>query len=406
MTDKSQRLQELKESLAHAQPATLAIRDAIARSQHDEHSEALYLTSSYVFASASEAAARFAGDVPGNVYSRYTNPTVQQFEQRLAAMEAGEAACATSSGMAAILSTAMAFLKAGDHMICSQAVFGATIALFDKYLKKFAIDITYVPQTDLEAWQAAVKPNTKLLYCESPSNPLAEVADIAALSKIAKQAGARMVVDNCFCTPILQRPLTLGADLVIHSATKYIDGQGRCLGGAVVGSQEDINELVGVVRTCGPTLSAFNAWVLLKGLETLALRMAVHCRQAEQLARWLRQQPQVAKVYYCGLEEHPSYSLAKQQQPGGFGGVLAFEVKGGQQQAWQVIDATRLLSITANLGDAKTTITHPATTTHGRLSPEQRQAAGISDALIRISVGLEDIKDLQADLARALASIA
>lgn len=405
MSLKQLRLQQLQQRLQHARPATLAIRDAIARSDHQEHSEALYLTSSYVFNSAAEAAARFAGKEPGNVYSRYTNPTVQQFETRLAAMEAGEAACATSSGMAAILSVALAFLKAGDHLLCSQAVFGATVALFDKYLRKYGIEISYVPQTDVDAWRSAMQPNTKLLFCESPSNPLAQVADIRALAEIAQSGGAKLVVDNCFCTPILQRPLLLGADLVIHSATKYLDGQGRCLGGAVVGSTEDIEQIVGVVRTCGPTMSAFNAWVMLKGLETLALRMDRHCQQAQQLARWLQQQPQVTKVYYCGLPAHPGHELAKRQQPGGFGGVLSFEVQGGQAQAWQVIDSTRLLSITANLGDAKTTITHPATTTHGRLTDEQRAAAGIADNLIRISVGLEDIQDIMDDLQLALQSI-
>lgn len=400
-----QRLQDLRGILQEADAATLAIRDGLPRSHQGEHSEALYLTSSYVFNSAAEAASRFSGELLGNVYSRYTNPTVQQFETRVAALEGAEAACATSSGMAAILAIGLAFLKAGDHVICSRSVFGSTTSLFDKYFIKFGVQLSYVDLADLGQWQQAIRPNTRLFFCESPSNPLAEIGDMKAIGQLAQQAGARFVVDNCFCTPILQQPLKFGADLVMHSATKFMDGQGRCLGGVVAGSAADIAEIVGVVRTAGPTLSPFNAWVLLKGLETLRLRMLAHCQSAMQLALWLQQQPQVTRVYYAGLPSHPGHALAAKQQPLGFGAVLAFEVQGGREQAWSVIDHTRLLSITANLGDTKTTITHPATTSHGRLSEEQRQQAGISQNLIRISVGLEDLVDLKADLARALGSL-
>ena len=380
---------------------TLAVRAGQLRSPEGEHGEAIFPTSSYVFASAAEAAATFAGEREGNVYSRYTNPTVRAFEQRLAALEGAEQCAATASGMAAIYSVCIAHLQAGDHMICSRAVFGSTNVLLEKFLRKFNVDITYVNPLDLSAWNDAVKPNTKLLFLESPSNPLIEVADISAIAEISKAAGAMLVVDNCFCTPAAQQPLTLGADLVVHSATKYIDGQGRCLGGAVAGPSELIDPVVGVLRSAGPTMSPFNAWVFLKGLETLSLRMKAHSENATKLALWLSEHPKVAKVNFCGLETHPQFELAKRQQslPGG---VLSFEIDGGREQAWKVVDATRMISITANLGDTKTTITHPATTTHGRLSDEQRAEAGIAQGLLRIAVGLEDVADIQRDLSRGL----
>lgn len=380
---------------------TLAVRAGQLRSPEGEHGEAIFPTSSYVFASAAEAAATFAGEREGNVYSRYTNPTVRAFEQRLAALEGAEQCAATASGMAAIYSVCIAHLQAGDHMICSRAVFGSTNVLLEKFLRKFNVDITYVNPLDLNAWNDAVKPNTRLLFLESPSNPLIEVADISAISEISKAAGAMLVVDNCFCTPALQKPLQLGADLVVHSATKYIDGQGRCLGGAVAGSSELVDPVVGVLRSAGPTMSPFNAWVFLKGLETLSLRMKAHSDNAMKLALWLSDHPKVAKVNFCGLETHPQFELAKRQQslPGG---VLSFEIDGDREQAWKVVDATRMISITANLGDTKTTITHPATTTHGRLSDEQRAEAGIAQGLLRIAVGLEDVADIQRDLSRGL----
>ncbi|MEQ9463099.1 MAG: O-succinylhomoserine sulfhydrylase [Haliea sp.] len=389
--------------LADARLDTLAIRAGIHRTAEGEHSEPIFATSSYVFDSAADAAARFAGDSPGNVYSRYTNPTVRSFEERLAALEGGEAAVGTASGMAAILSTCMALLSSGDHVICSRDVFGTTTNLFARYMAKFGVSVDFVPLLALDQWQAAMRPETKLLYIETPSNPLCEVADIRRLASLAHAGGALLVVDNCFCTPALQRPLELGADIVIHSATKYLDGQGRCVGGAVVGSQALMNEVVVFLRTCGPTMSAFNAWVFLKGLETLRLRMEAHSRSALELARWLQGQPQVRKVYYAGLPEHPGHNLACAQQRA-FGGVLSFEVHGGREAAWRCIDATRILSLTANLGDAKSTIVHPGTTTHGRLTPAQRAEAGISDDLIRIAVGLEDVADLRADLQRGLAA--
>ena len=383
---------------------TLAVRAGQHRSPEGEHGEPLFFTSSYVFRSAADAAARFAGDVPGNVYSRYTNPTVRAFEERIAALEGAEQAVATSSGMSAILASVMALCSAGDHILVSRSVFGATVTLFEKYFKRFGIQVDYVPLTDLAAWERAFKPNTKLLFVESPSNPLAELVDIAALAELAHAKAAWLVVDNCFCTPVLQKPLALGADIVIHSATKFIDGQGRCLGGVVAGRSEQMKEVVGFLRTAGPTMSPFNAWVFLKGLETLRLRMQAHCASAQALAQWLEQQPGVSRVYYAGLPSHPQHELAKRQQTG-FGAVVSFEVAGGKEAAWRFIDATRLISITANLGDSKTTITHPGTTTHGRLSPEDRAAAGISDSLIRLAIGLEDVVDLQADLARGLAAL-
>lgn len=383
---------------------TLAVRAGISRTHEGEHSEPIFTTSSYIFASAEEAAARFSGDQPGNVYSRYTNPTVRTFEERIAALEGGEQAVGTASGMAAILSTCMALLKSGDHVICSRDVFGTTTNLFGKYLAKFGVEVTFVPLLDVAQWRAAIRDNTALLYMETPSNPLCEVADLAAMSELAKTNDCLLVVDNCFCTPALQTPLALGADIVIHSATKYLDGQGRCVGGAVVGSSDLMDEVVTFLRTCGPTMSAFNAWVFLKGLETLRLRMDAHSHSALELARWLQSQPAVAKVYYAGLEDHPGHELAKNQQRA-YGGVLSFEVRGDKASAWQCIDATRIMSHTANLGDAKTTIVHPATTTHGRLTPQERAEAGIADNLVRVAVGLEHIDDLKADLLRGFALI-
>jgi O-succinylhomoserine sulfhydrylase len=381
---------------------TLAVRAGQVRGYEHEHSEAIYTTSSFAFASAAEAAARFSGVEPGNVYSRFTNPTVRTFQDRLAALEGGEACVATSSGMAAILSTCMALLQNGDHVVCSRSVFGSTVSLFDRYLKRFGIEVDFVSQVDIAAWQAAIKPNTRLLFLETPSNPLTELADVAALAELAHAHGALLAVDNCFCTPALQRPLALGADLVIHSATKYLDGQGRCIGGAVVGDAERVGkDVFGFLRTAGPTMSPFNAWVFLKGLETLRLRMRAHCDNAQRVAEWLEAQPQVERVHYPGLEAHPQHELARRQQDG-FGGVVSFEVRGGQEAAWRVVDATRMISITANLGDAKTTITHPATTTHGRISAEQRAEAGIRDGLLRVSVGLEAANDIIADLAHGL----
>ena len=383
---------------------TLAVRAGIMRTAEGEHSEPIFATSSYVFDSAAEAAARFGGEAQGNVYSRYTNPTVRTFEQRIAALEGGEAAVGTASGMAAILSTAMALLKAGDHVVCSRDVFGTTTNLFAKYMAKFGVGVSFVPLLDLAAWEQAITPQTAMLFLETPSNPLSEVADLSSLSALARAHDCLLVVDNCFCTPALQTPLSLGADIVIHSATKYLDGQGRCVGGAVVGSAAHMAEVETFLRTCGPTMSAFNAWVFLKGLETLRLRMDAHSAAALELATWLEQQSAVEKVYYAGLASHPGHELARRQQRA-FGGVLSFQVKGGQAEAWQVIDATRIMSLTANLGDAKTTIVHPATTTHGRLTDEQREQAGIGRNLIRVSVGLESIEDLKADLQRGFAAL-
>ncbi|TDQ40212.1 O-succinylhomoserine sulfhydrylase [Thiopseudomonas denitrificans] len=393
---------QLDSDLSGADFDTLAVRAGYRRSPEGEHGEAIFTTSSYVFRDAAHAAACFAGSEPGNVYSRYTNPTVRTFEERLAALEGAEKAVATASGMSAIMATVMSFCSAGDHVLVSRSIFGATVSLFDKYFKRFGIEVTYVAIDDPQAWKAACQSNTRLLYLESPSNPLAELADIGALAAIAHEAGALLVVDNCFCTPALQQPLKLGADVVIHSATKYIDGQGRCLGGAVAGSKELMTEVVGFLRTAGPSMSPFNAWVFLKGLETLRLRMRAHCASSMALALWLEQQPQVEKVYYAGLDSHPQHTLACRQQPGGFGAVVSFDIRGGQEAAWRFIDATRMISITANLGDAKTTITHPASTTHGRLKPEERAGMGIGDGLLRIAVGLEELEDIRADLQRGL----
>lgn len=386
------------------QPDTIAIRGGYQRSHENEHSEAMFLTSSYVFENAATAAKYFSNELQGNVYSRYTNPTVRSFEQRLAAMEEGEQCVATASGMAAALSVIMAFLQTGDHVVCSQDVFGSTRVMMDKYITKFGVTVTYVPLANLDAWRSATQPNTKMMFCETPSNPMSEIADLEALSAIAKQSDALFVVDNCFCTPVLQKPLLWGADIVVHSATKYIDGQGRCLGGAVVGSAELMEQVVGFLRAAGPTMSAFNAWVFLKGLETLRVRMQAHSANAAALAEWLNAHPKVTKVYYAGLPDHPGHELAKKQQSD-FGGVVSFCVNGGQEAAWQVIDSTKMLSLTANLGDTKTTIVHPATTTHGRLSSEARAAAGIMDGLIRVAVGLEDIIDIKADLELGLSAL-
>ncbi len=382
--------------------ATLAVRAGQVRTAEGEQSEPIFPTSSFTFSSAAQAAARFANTEPGNIYSRFTNPTVRTFEQRLAALEGGESCVATSSGMAAILSTCMGLLQAGDHIVSSRAIFGSTVVLLDNFMAKFGVETSYVPLTDYAAWEQAIRPNTKLLFLETPSNPLTEVADIARLAELAHSRGCLLVVDNCFCTPALQQPLKLGADVVVHSATKYIDGQGRAVGGAVVGNAELVGERVySFLRSAGPTMSPFNAWIFLKGLETLKLRMQAHSASALELAQWLETQPGVDRVYYPGLASHPQHQLAKQQQSG-FGGIVSFELAGGRERAWNLIDSTNVISITANLGDAKSTITHPATTTHGRLSEAQRADAAISDGLVRISVGLEDVEDLKRDLSRGL----
>jgi O-succinylhomoserine sulfhydrylase len=381
---------------------TLAIRAGTVRSQFNEHSEAMFLTSSFMFGSAAEAAARFKGEQPGPIYARFTNPTVSMMETRLAALEGAERCVAFSSGMAAILATVMGLMKAGEHVVASRSIFGSTVQLFSNILGRFGVETTYVSPTDPEEWRAAVKPNTKLFFVESPSNPLTEVSDIRALADIAHEHGIWLAVDNCFCTPALQKPLELGADIIIHSATKYLDGQGRVLGGAVLGSQALMEGVFTFLRTAGPSLSAFNAWVILKGLETLSLRMEAHSKSALALAQWLEAQPVVSRVLYPGLPSHPQHQLAMAQQKTG-GGIVAFELKGGKDAAWKLIDSTRMLSITANLGDTKTTIIHPATTTQSRMTAEQRAAAGIGDGLVRIAVGLESVADIEADLERGLA---
>ncbi|HWD23716.1 MAG TPA: O-succinylhomoserine sulfhydrylase [Burkholderiales bacterium] len=381
--------------------ATQGVRAGQVRTEFQEHAEALFLTSSFVFESAAQAQARFGGEA-GQVYSRYTNPTVSMFQDRLAALEGAQACVGTASGMSAILTMVMSLLKGGEHIVCSGAVFGATVQLFGNYFGRFGVETTFVSPTRIEDWERALRKNTRLLFLETPSNPLTEISDIAALAALAKKAGALLAVDNVFCTPVLQRPLELGADLVIHSATKHLDGQGRVLGGAVLGPAKLVNEqMVPFLRTAGPSLSPFNAWVILKGLETLDLRMRAQSAAALELARWLEGHPAVARVYYPGLESHPQYALAKRQQRAG-GAVLSFDVKGGRAGAWKLIDATRLISITANLGDVKSTITHPATTTHGRISPEARAAAGITEGLVRLAVGLEAVSDLKTDLERGL----
>ncbi|MDX2423678.1 MAG: O-succinylhomoserine sulfhydrylase [Amphritea sp.] len=384
--------------------STLAIRSGQQRSDEGEHNDAIYPTSSFVYSSAREAAARFGGEEEGNIYSRFTNPTVQGFERRMAALEGAERAVATASGMAAILSTCLSLLKQGDHVVCSRSVFGSIVSLFDKYLSRTGITVSYVDPTDIDAWSAAVTPATKMFFLETPSNPLAELGDIEAVATLAHAHDALLVVDNCFCTPALQQPIKLGADIVVHSATKYLDGQGRCVGGVVVGRDKEMEEIFGFIRTGGACLSPFNAWVFMKGLETLELRMMAHSANALAMAEWLKQQPGIDKVYYSGLEEHPQHLLAKKQQRA-FGGVLAFEVSGDQAAAWRFIDATQMISITGNLGDVKSTITHPGTTTHGRMSAAAKANAGIKDNLIRFSVGLESLEDLKRDLQLGLAAI-
>ena len=376
---------------------TQAIRAGSLHSEFGENSEAIFLTSSYVFDSASQAAARFAGTEPGNIYSRFTNPTVTMFQDRLAALEGSEACVATSSGMSAILATIMGLCSSGDHIVASRSIFGTTVQLFSNILKRWGLEVTFVSLTNLNEWEDAIQKNTKLFFVETPSNPLTEITDIKALSKIAHHKDIKLVVDNCFCSPALQKPLLFGADIIIHSATKYIDGQGRCLGGAVLADKKTIEPIYQFLRTAGPSMSAFNAWVFLKGLETLSIRMDAHSKSALHLASWLESQPQVDRVYYPGLASHPQHKLALTQQKTG-GAIVSFEVKGSQKEAWSLIDSTRLISITANLGDVKSTITHPATTTHSRVSSEERQKAGIKDNLVRIAVGLEDIEDLKADL--------
>ena len=379
---------------------TLAVRGGQVRTPEGEQGEPIFTTSSYVFDTAEAAARRFSGEDPGNIYSRFTNPTVRTFEQRLAALEGGERCVATASGMAAILASCMALLKTGEHIVSSQSIFGSTTLLFNNYLGRFGIETSYVPLTDLSAWEAAIRPQTRMLFLETPSNPLLEVADLKALAELAHANNCLLVVDNTLCTPALQRPLELGADISLLSTTKYVDGQGRCIGGAVVGNEQLVGaDVYGFLRTCGPSMSPFNAWVALKGLETLALRMEAHSARALQLAQWLEAQPQVARVYYTGLQSHPQHALASRQQTAG-GGLLAFEIKGGKKEAWTFCDATEIVSITANLGDTKTILTHPATTTHGRVPQEVRDAAGISDGLLRIAVGLENVDDLKADLQR------
>lgn len=390
---------------------TLAVRAAVDKSQYGENSEALYLTSSFVQPDAETAARRFAGEEEGYTYSRFTNPTVTSMEQRLAALEGTEACIGTSSGMSAIMLLCMGLLKAGDHVICSQSVFGSTIRLFAGEFAKFGVQTTFVSQTDVAQWQAAVQPNTRLLFAETPTNPLTEICDIQALADVAHAAGALLAVDNCFCSPALQQPAKLGADLVIHSGTKYLDGQGRVIAGALCTTKKLIDEkFMPVMRSCGLTLSAFNAWVVLKGMETLSIRMKAQCDNALALATWLEAQPQIARVYYPGLASHPQHALAMRQQSGMGGAVVSFDVKAtdpaqARKNAFHVIDHTQVCSITANLGDTKTTITHPASTSHGRITEAQRQAAGIGQGLIRVAVGLEYIDDLKADLARGLSGL-
>ena len=380
---------------------TLAIRTGHTRSFEGEHGEPIFLTSSFVYENAAEAAAKFSGQEPGNIYSRFTNPTVATFEKRLAALEGAERAVATSTGMAAIMAVAMSYLKMGDHVICSRAVFGSTVSLFEKYVAKFGVAVDFVDLTDLQAWKNAIKAETRLLFVESPSNPLAEIADIQGLAEIAHANGALLAIDNSFCTPVLQRPIELGADLVVYSATKYLDGQGRALGGAVVGNHKLLDEVFAYVRTTGPSMSPFNAWVFLKGLETLRLRMKAHSESAQKLAEFLNQHEKVEKVYYAGLSSHVGHAMAAKQQSA-FGGIVSFEVKGGRESAWTVIDQTQFISITGNLGDTKSTITHPSTTTHGKLPAEAKEIAGSREGLIRVSVGLEDIDDIIRDLSRGL----
>lgn len=381
---------------------TQAIRVGHRRTSEAEHSVPIFATSSYVFKSAAEAAGRFSGEIPGNIYSRFTNPTVRTFEERLAALERGERCMAVSSGMAAIMTLCMGLLKAGDHVLCSRSVFGNTVLLFQNYMAKFGVETGFVSLSNYAEWEASIRPETRFLFVETPSNPLTEIADIARLAEVAHDHGSLLVVDNVFCTPALQKPIELGADLVVHSATKYLDGQGRCVGGAIVGKHDLIEkEIYPFLRTGGASMSPFNAWVFLTGLETLSIRMKAHCENALQLAQWLERQPGIGRVYYPGLKSHPQYDLALRQQSAP-GAVLSFDLEGGIDAAWRLIDSTQMVSITANLGDVKTTITHPATTTHGRLSPEARAAAGIGDGLVRIAVGLESLEDIKRDLQRGL----
>ena len=385
---------------------TLAVRAGQVRTGEQEHNDPIFLTSSFTFASAAEAAARFAGEMPGNVYSRFTNPTVRAFERRLAALEGGAGCIATASGMSAILVTAMALLRAGDHVVAARDLFGATVSLFANVLPRFGIETTFVDVADLGEWSDAMRPQTKMLFAESPTNPLGAVADIAALGALARTRGATFVIDNCLCTPALSRPLEFGADIVVHSATKYFDGQGRCVGGAVVTREAAHHDaLFGLMRTAGSSMSPFNAWVFLNGLETLRIRLHAISESAARLARWLEGHPAVRRVYYPDLDTHPGHALARRQQSAG-GGIVAFDVHGGRREAWRVIDSVRFLSITANLGDAKTTIVHPASTTHGRITAEQREAAGIGESLVRVAVGLEAFEDIRADLARGLDGLA
>ena len=385
---------------------TLAVRHGQTRTLEGEHNDPIFTSSSFVFTSAAEAAGRFMHDEPGNVYSRFTNPTVRTFEQRLAALEGAEFCVASSSGMAAIMSMCLALLSAGDHVVVSRNVFGSTASLFSKIFLRFGVDVTFVELTDMHAWREAIQSKTRLLLLETPSNPLTEIADIRALADLAHAHGCKLVIDNVLCTPALQRPIEFGADIVVHSATKYVDGQGRCVGGAVVcAGKEDYDKIFGVLRTAGTTMSPFNAWVFLKGLETLSLRMRAHSEAATRMAAWLESHRAVHEVFYPGLESHPQHALAARQQTG-FSGIVAFRIKGGQAQAWEVVDHCQLISITANFGDAKSTITHPATTTHGRLSDAERAAARVTPDPLRFSVGLEDVADLQADLSRGLDAIA
>ncbi len=392
----------MSDNLLDLHPDTLAIRYGQVRTNESEHSEPIFATSSYVFESAAEAAARFSGDQPGNIYSRFTNPTVASFERRLAALEGGSNCIATASGMAAITSVVLGLLRTGDHVVASAGVFGSTVTLFNKIFSRFGVSCSWVALDDHAAWAAATNDHTRMFFLETPSNPLCQIADIQAIADIAHQVNALLVVDNAFCTPILQQPLQLGADVVVHTATKYLDGQGRCVGGAVVTSNQDVyDEIYSIIRTAGPSMSPFNAWVFSKGLETLGLRMRQHCDNAARLAAWLEQQPAVEKVYYPGLVSHPQHELASRQQSG-YGGIVSFDVSGGKQAAWQVIDSTQLLSITANLGDVKSTITHPATTTHYRITQQERDYAGIRDSLLRVSVGLEHVDDIINDLKHGL----
>ena len=383
-------------------PETQAVRAGQVRSDFQEQSEALVLTTSFVFKSAEEAARRFANEEPGNIYSRFTNPTVTMFQDRLAALEGAEACIATATGMAAIATAALGLLKAGDHIVSSRSVFGTVVPLFNQILKRFGVETTWVDPTDLSAWKAAIRPSTRLLFVETPSNPLGEVCDIAALAGLAKGANAVLAVDNCFCSPALQRPIELGADLVIHSATKFLDGQGRVLAGAIAGRRDLVSgPLYGFVRTAGPAISPFNAWICLKGMETLQLRLDAQSARALEIASWLEAHPKVSRVFYTGLKSHPQHELAMQQQSAG-GALLSFEVKGGRAAAWRVINGVRMISITANFGDTKSTICHPATTTHGRLTQAERDEAGISDGLVRVGVGLESVNDIKKDLERGL----